>query len=101
MQFSSNFIHSLFGARISAVCRRVKIAYPAGQSVLSAVLKGVFMGHSDHHHHEIDEKSTKITVWISLALFFAMTVTGHYVFVASQHHAAPAESHAAPHGNAH
>lgn len=58
--------------------------------------------HSDDHHHEVDEKNTRIMVLFSLALFFVMTCIGNYVFVASAHHAAPAAAHDAPatHGDA-
>jgi hypothetical protein len=84
------------------------IAYPAHLIAIPAIFKGFSMGHSAHsddHHHEVDEKSTRIMVLFSLALFFVMTCIGNYVFVASAHHAhgAPAAhgDAAAPHDNAH
>lgn len=45
----------------------------------------------DHHAHQPGEGASRAMVLFSLALFFAMTVVGHYVFVASAHHeSAPA-----------
>lgn len=43
--------------------------------------------HSDNHDHQTDEKAVRRMVIFTLALFFAMTVVGHFVFVASAHHA--------------
>jgi hypothetical protein len=43
-------------------------------------------GHSESHDHHINDKGARGMVILTLALFFAMTVVGHFVFVASQHH---------------
>lgn len=52
--------------------------------------------HSDDHHHDVDEKSIRFMVLFSLALFFAMTCIGNYIFVAGAHHAAPVAHEGAP-----
>lgn len=59
--------------------------------------------HSDDHHHEVDEKSTRIMVLFCLALFFVMSFIGNHLFVASAHHEAAATGHGAPaaHGTEH
>lgn len=55
------------------------------------------MGHSEHsdHHHEVDEKSTRIMVLFCLALFFGMSFVGNQLFVASAHHETAATNHSA------
>lgn len=42
-------------------------------------------GHSASHDHQINDKTALGMIILTLALFFAMTVVGHFVFVASQH----------------
>ncbi|MGZ9109248.1 MAG: hypothetical protein ACXW4B_10580 [Micavibrio sp.] len=42
-------------------------------------------GHTESHDHNINDKATGGMVVLTLALFFVMTVVGHFVFVANQH----------------
>lgn len=43
-------------------------------------------GHSDSHNHAVNEKATRNMIVFTLALFFVLTVVGHYFLVASQEH---------------
>lgn len=51
------------------------------------------MGHSSGHSHADEAQNTR-TIFITLALFFLMTVIGHYVFVVrGAHHEESAKTH--------
>lgn len=48
-------------------------------------------GHSESHDHQINDPkindgAAQGMIILTLCLFFAMTVVGHFVFVASQNH---------------
>ena len=43
-------------------------------------------GHSDNHDHAVDEKATRNLIICTLALFFVLTVVGHYFMVVRQQH---------------
>lgn len=63
-------------------------------------------GHIPDHHQTGDKASDRaslLMVLLSLALFFAMTVVGHFVFVAGNHdtHAPAAAGTTSPHPESH